>query len=144
MLKYLRIAVTALCLAACALLVALWVRSYSWLNRLRVGKNAIATESGRLIANDVYNISRTEPELMSSYSRHAIVGDYVDIWNARQGALVSVGVGASLPIWPFVVVAAVLAAVPWIPLKRRFSIRTLLVATALLAVALGTMVYLSG
>jgi hypothetical protein len=28
MLKYLRIAVTALCLTACVLLVALWVRSY--------------------------------------------------------------------------------------------------------------------
>jgi hypothetical protein len=140
MLKYLRIAVTASCLTACVLLVALWVRSYSWLNRLRVGNNAIAAESGRLIVNDVYNISRTEPELMSSYSRHAIFGDYVDIWNAPRGALVAVGVGTSVPIWPFVAVGAAITVVPWIPLKRSFSLRTLLVATTLVAVGLGILV----
>jgi hypothetical protein len=37
MLKYLRIAVTALCLAACVLLVALWVRSY-WSLDLLIGR----------------------------------------------------------------------------------------------------------
>ena len=34
MLKYLRIAVTALSLTACVLLVALWVRSQNWQDRL--------------------------------------------------------------------------------------------------------------
>jgi len=34
MLNYLRIAVTALCLTACVLLVALWVRSYRRLDIL--------------------------------------------------------------------------------------------------------------
>src|SRR5688572_24026902 len=34
MLKYLRIAVTALSLTACVLLIALWVRSYRWSDRL--------------------------------------------------------------------------------------------------------------
>jgi hypothetical protein len=35
MLMYLRIAVTALCLTACVLLVALWVRSYTWVEAVR-------------------------------------------------------------------------------------------------------------
>ncbi len=36
MLKYLPIAVTALCLTACVLLIVLWVRSYWWLDAVNL------------------------------------------------------------------------------------------------------------
>jgi hypothetical protein len=38
MLRYLRIAVSATCLMLCVLLVALWLRSYSWHDQLCSGE----------------------------------------------------------------------------------------------------------
>lgn len=50
MLKYLRIAVTALCLTACVLLIALWVRSYAALESAQAhvfGKALVHVQSAR-------------------------------------------------------------------------------------------------
>ena len=44
-----------------------------------------------------------------------------------------------MPIWLPVLLTAILTAVPWVPL-RRFSLRTLLLVTTLVAVALGVVV----
>jgi hypothetical protein len=44
------------------------------------------------------------------------------------------GGGIALPYWLIVVVFAPIAAVPW--LRLRFSLRTMLIATALVAVVL--------
>src|SRR5688500_9247981 len=47
MLKYLRIAVTALSLTACVMLIALWVRSYSRTEIVfRINKNLVSTTFG--------------------------------------------------------------------------------------------------
>jgi hypothetical protein len=50
MLKYLRIAVTALGLTACVLLVALWVRSYWWVDAVYVAQ----TYSAGSMQGDMY------------------------------------------------------------------------------------------
>jgi hypothetical protein len=47
MLKYLRIAVTALSLAACVVMIALWVRSYTWTDAIRWR----VSETGNLLLN---------------------------------------------------------------------------------------------
>ena len=41
------------------------------------------------------------------------------------------------PYWLLVAVAGLFAALPWIPIPRRFSLRTLLIAMTLVAVVLG-------
>jgi hypothetical protein len=46
-----------------------------------------------------------------------------------------------VPIWCVVISAATLAAVPWLP--NRFSLRTLLIATSLVALVLGLVVYVT-
>jgi hypothetical protein len=47
-----------------------------------------------------------------------------------------------MPNWLLVLVFATLAAVPWLPWwSKRFSLRTLLIATTLIAVILGAIVY---
>ena len=51
------------------------------------------------------------------------------------------GVSLSLPHWFVVLIAAALAATTW--LRWRFSLRTLLIATTLVAVLLGLVVWLS-
>jgi len=50
--------------------------------------------------------------------------------------------GFLLPHWFLIALSATFAAVPWIrQLKLRFSLRTLLVATTLIAVVLGLITY---
>jgi hypothetical protein len=46
-----------------------------------------------------------------------------------------------MPIWFVVLSTAALAPIPWLHWSNRFSLRTLLIATTLLAVALGVIVY---
>ena len=48
-----------------------------------------------------------------------------------------------MPHWFPLIVAGTLSAAPWLRLPRRFSLRTLLIATTLVAVALGLIVWAS-
>ena len=51
--------------------------------------------------------------------------------------------GGIVPYWFPVAILASLAAVPWIRWSKRFSLRTLLIATTLVAVGFGIVVVLS-
>jgi hypothetical protein len=48
-----------------------------------------------------------------------------------------------IPLWLPVILSATLAAAPWIRWSKRFSLRTLLIATTLIAVVLGTIIVLT-
>ena len=50
--------------------------------------------------------------------------------------------GMVLPYWFLILCVVVLAAVPWLPLSKRFSLCTLLIATTLVAAVLGLIVWL--
>jgi hypothetical protein len=45
-----------------------------------------------------------------------------------------------VPYWALITLCAVVAAIPWVGLAKRFSLRTLLIATTLVAVVLGLVV----
>ena len=60
----------------------------------------------------------------------------VTIWN--PGVMFLKGSGVMVPDWFLILVVAALSAAPWIP--GRFSLRTLLIATTLIAVVLGLVV----
>jgi hypothetical protein len=47
----------------------------------------------------------------------------------------------AFPHWFLVIISVALTAVPWLRWKRRFSLRTLLVATTVVALALGLIIY---
>jgi hypothetical protein len=144
MLKYLRIAVTALGLTACVLLVALWVRSYWRLHILerQTGSQAfqISSVKGRIAVADLdprtYVIGK-------SYLNVA-AGDAAD-WR-KEGVLGFAYYDDSFvtafiaPHWLPAVFFAALAVIPWISSSWRFSLRTLLIATTLVAVGLGVLV----
>ena len=63
-------------------------------------------------------------------------------WNTvyNAGATMVNGSGVFVPDWFLVGVAGGLAVAPWLKLSRRFSLRTLLIATTLVAVVLGLIV----
>jgi hypothetical protein len=53
------------------------------------------------------------------------------------------GVACELPYWMLVILASAVGFMPWMRWSKRFSLRTLLVATAIVAVVLGLIVWAS-
>jgi hypothetical protein len=143
MLKCLRIAVTALCLAACVLLVALWVRSYWRLHILqkRTGFAAVQISSvkGRIAIAQLDRRAAIGASYLNVES-----GDAAD-W--RMGgvsgfAYYDDGIVTAFvaPHWSLALLSAALAVTPWISRSCRFSLRTLFITTTLVALGLGVIV----
>jgi hypothetical protein len=126
-LKYRRIAVTALSLTACVLLIALWVRSYMLVDFRRICGHDILVTNGRvfidpwLITGSGSIFWRGTPDEVDAFSYHPPVSTEL-----------------RLPFWNLAVVLGAVAALPWYPWwSTRFSLRTLLIATTLVAVVMG-------
>jgi hypothetical protein len=154
MLKYLRIAVTALCLTACVLLVALWVRSYWW-------ADAVWYRPAKTIAFRVMSDEGGLTFLKAKDLTLRIMGDpppmgfsHRDYWyegysRTTEGAFTKIFRGfhdrsratRQIPHWLVVVLAAAAGVLPYSARRGwRFSLRTLLVATTLVALVLTAIV----
>jgi hypothetical protein len=141
MLHYLRIAVTALSLTACVLLVALWVRSYWRLDTVHRKDISVQSVQGILLCSS-YDVAR---DRWVFWSNAKVAMDYVGAMEDSGFRLVfgfgykfyGDGRAVVVPLWLPVLVTASLATVPWIHWSRRFTLRTLLIATTLVAVVLG-------
>jgi hypothetical protein len=144
-LPYLRIAWTVACGVACVLLIVLWVRSYTW-------------------RDDIWWQLGTVTHYAGSYPGHLGFAESIDPfestwsvdWNMRSERM-EVGTDASkilesvskatgpfirprlLPIWLPILIATSLSIAPW--LRWRFTLRTLLIVTTLVAVVLGLIVW---
>ncbi len=148
-LEYLRIAFSAACLIACVLLIALWVRSL-WGGSFISGPGFASKQDIRLGVIGGYLLFdwESDPEPMVRY--HA--------WHFENGKFIEPGPhllpyrfyyrrdAKFLSLYmPFCIVAfvpAALVTLPWIPWSKRYSLRTLLIATTLVAIALGLIVWL--
>jgi hypothetical protein len=159
MLKHLRIAVTALSLTVCALLIALWVRSY-WYNDAISGDQRshfiyVGTRCGKIgMLRELINYAHWIPVrsasmpvsaddwhsklLLPSYAGEPPPHRFLGFrWRVDNDGWRS-GCELEAPIFYPVVLFGVLAIAPW--RLWRFSLRTLLIATTLFAVALGLIV----
>src|SRR4051812_22254016 len=126
------------------LLIALWVRSYWWSDIVSASTPSCDTRSdsanGGTTISIVFDSKR---EVAYEWSRNSCRHNTAmrppdatwkfDIYITRRG------LDASLPHWFYLLVTGLIAAAPWLP--RHFSLRTLLIATTLVAVVLGLMVY---
>jgi hypothetical protein len=147
-LRFLRIAVTALSLTVCVLLVARWVKAkwefssdvdnwwsygqisagerrykfYSWNGMFVFGMGTFDASTNRH-----YGIRWPDGNLFPGFGFHMDTGSFCVTVEYLLVAL-----------W-----AAVVAALPWIHWSKRFSLRTLLIAMTLFAVGLGGIVYLA-
>jgi hypothetical protein len=142
-LRKLRIAWSAVCAIAFVLLIVLWVRSYWRLQILerRTGSQAIQISSvkGRVA------IARIDPRAAIKRSYLSVTaGDSAD-W--RNGGVLGFRyyhdgwiTALIAPHWLPALLSAALAVIPWISRSWRFSLRTLLIVTTLIAVVLGLMV----
>jgi hypothetical protein len=152
--RKLRIAFSAVCGVVCLLLIVLWVRSHNSVDFVQLGLNkshgiCVMSVIGRLW---IYNPgplpvnSEYPPFEMDS---HTIGEKYyeADSWDFSGEVLGFSWTSGSdswhltVPDWAFVLLTIALAAAPW--LRWRFSLRTLLIATTLVAVVLGLIVWVS-
>jgi hypothetical protein len=126
----------------CGLLIALWVRSYSWTDQL----------SGPLFQLGILQVSSIRGGLVAQVNPHRPgyqwnVDHYYRNrpWVARLpfrfgGEFRRIPNGLTMPHWFLVLVVGSVAAILWTPWSRRFSLRTLLIATTLVAIVLGLMI----
>ncbi|HEY3392219.1 MAG TPA: hypothetical protein VGK58_05910 [Lacipirellulaceae bacterium] len=183
MLHYLRIAVTALSLTACVLLIALWIRSYwygsqliiqfipsatlppepqttSWffgyacaelcsagghisldLSMPAAGHSGTIAEAGISTHRFEYDRQFHKEELLYNFQEHGArnlpytlrqFGFYIGHYGPDDD-----GLRIFMPHLVVVLAFGVGAMIPWIRWSYRFSLRTLLIATTLVAVGLG-------
>jgi hypothetical protein len=145
--RYLRIAFSAACLVACGLVVALSVRSYRSID-IGGGKLVIPYEAisvrGRLkltwLDHD-YPYPANHRTISANDSAADVVESHVRHYSNDRGFGLYDRRSLMLPHWFAATFIGLLACIPWVPV--RFSLRTLLIATALIAVALGIIVALS-
>jgi hypothetical protein len=156
--RTLRTVWSMMCGVACLLLIALWVRSYWWCDI--VNYRPSTTTAFRLLSDEgqVSYLDDSEPLLVLGdpppigWSRQkrwyagyrsevADVPRFKKVFRgfARKGTF-----GNQVPDWFLLVVLAGLSAVPWLGHRLgRFSLRTLLIVTTLIALALGSVLYFS-
>jgi hypothetical protein len=145
--RYIRIGITGLSLTACVLFAALWLRSYWWIDAIRwtshkYGLRILTSDYGRLmiLRHPDYSDGGRGGWRMRSYRVEDVVRlderrknpppRFAWWFNRHNGNLT-----VRAPHWLLVAAGMVLAAMPWI--RSRFSLRTLLIGTALVAVTLG-------
>jgi hypothetical protein len=148
--RKLRIAFSAGCGVVCLLLIALWVRSYVLLDHFIVplhGRSTteIYSERGTMLCfyfqvSDYrwhYDAARLPTDAPRPVLKSRKLPGFA--WT-RTSPIEAVVI---IPFWFPLVTMASLAAATWIRWSRRFSLRTLLIATTLVAVVLGLISYAS-
>ena len=145
--RKLRIAFSATCLIACVLLIVLWVRSYPPNGDQSSVRGIFCYSSqGTIItlkpniswaANPDYSVNDlgNDMNLVVTIEPHDSPIGFYAAWPSASEWVVQV------PHWFLVLIFAALAAAPWIRWSKRFTLRTLLIATTLIAVVLGAIAY---
>jgi hypothetical protein len=152
--RKLRIAFSAVCGIICLLLIVLWVRSYDWRDgvfiRPTVGSYLDASSvCGRIALITMHY--PTNPGMSMAHwgtTTHS-VKMLEDPWpNVPSFSLMGIwlherpnGAALSIPHGYLILPLTTLAAVPWLRWSKRFSVRTLLIATSLVAVVLGLVIW---
>ena len=162
--RKLRIAFSVTCGIACVLLIVLWVRSY-WSDDSVNHATRLASPSGQISAHLIgcrsfhgtirflyvpdTPLIRELPQYGWQVDSHPIELGFGEVLPSmltfEREKFGSDGFAITVPDWVMVVILAALAGAPWLrwPKKfSRFTLRTLLIATTLVAVVLGLVVWL--
>jgi hypothetical protein len=151
--RKLQIAWSVVFAVATVLLVALWVRSYWWVDQfvatfgryyvgVGVTPGALLVGVGTDTNAEPWTLSEPNPadEWLASVVLPNGQPYPSRVWGVFDFNTLD-GVNAAAPFWFLILLSGIVATAPW--LQRRFSLRTMLVATTLLAIVLGISVVLS-
>ena len=137
------------------LICVVWVQSYSNPGRFpksqwEMGRLAIYSTEGVLRTVEAKWIEYTQPtdyfsydipsRLQSKYGRF-VVTDHEGLWGFNIAIRSSQLWVVQVPYWFLVSMSTTFAMVPWICWSKRFSLRTLLLATTYVAVVVGLIVW---
>jgi hypothetical protein len=148
------------CLVLCVALMGMWVRSYyyrySWEIRTNSRLLQFRSDRGLLTYWELHPIASQADViavLNDASQGKTFVSTTVDPrkHSAFNGTVLGFvldrqpwSINASVPIWSLVVTFAGTSLLFWVPSSRRFSLRTLFIATTFLAVVLGMIAWLDG
>ena len=134
--RKLRIAFSATCLIACVLLIVLWVRSFSKCDSLDIaGTHQITSLRGMCFIDGQF---RKSESIVVKAAWGLTWFQYLDRF-APHGVTPLVK-GIAVPFWIPILLTIAVAATPWKHWSNQFSLRTLLIATTLVAMVLGVVV----
>jgi hypothetical protein len=137
------------------LLVVLWVRSYSRVDTIerktKSGLIKIRSVHGQLqytefahpspaVALDVQE-QLSDGGTFSSHPADMPPSEETGYWGFGWRQVTKYQTKRIIPVWFPVLITGGVAGLPWIGKVRRFSLRTLLIATTLIAVVLGAIIY---
>ena len=151
LLRALRITCTVFCATACILFVALWVRSYYFLDVLpsMSGPN-ISSLRGQISVNQRFNYTGVCDCLPKGVPKgFSVLGYVIRCDSICLGEAEPLHSRPTISDWAIVGIAFTLGAGPWLPWMRwfpwscRFSLRTLLITVTAVGVVLGLIVYLA-
>jgi hypothetical protein len=152
--RKLRIAWSVVCAIASVLLIALWVRSYWWVDFIEapIGTNGCSLSSVRghlgldarpseaAVTGWHYSGGRMdEPQELADTPQPNSDDDMSNSFSVTTVTTTELPRIVTLTHGLLSLLFAILAALPW--LRYRFSLRTLLIATTLVAVVLGAIAY---
>jgi hypothetical protein len=156
--RVLRIIWSVMCGIICALLAALWMRS-SYSRADIIFKNVLSTEVRIDSGIGFLAIQLPKWKLSPKWvvinsddfhrsSAHTYANGFPSPWGEASSRIwgrfeySKYNYGLCVPYWILVFAFTTFAAAPWI--RWRFSLRTLLIATARLALVLGLIMYVAG
>jgi len=133
------------------LLCVLWVRSFWWWDMFRLLPSA---NSWRMGVDSAYGsvalgLGKGETSWLTS---NPIDQTSIDLLTSSMRENTFFGVGylsaptffsVLIPHWAMILLSATIASIPWLRRSKRYSLRTLLIATTLIAVVLGIIVFVS-
>jgi hypothetical protein len=148
--RKLRIAWSTTCLIASMLLIALWVRSYWWVDGFGVPLTSKyyfgAASSPGCIGFAFHPMGQLPSSQIKHFQSFQTEEWLENFWRGKYpnisrvwGQFYFERYSYMAPDWFVLMVLATLATAPW--LHWRFSLRTLLIATTLVAVVLGLIVW---
>jgi hypothetical protein len=151
LIRGLRIAGTVGCGILCVLLVALWDRSHWWQDNAVIKFSPalglrVLSLGGRI---DLEGFRIRQGSVPSKLTSKGPIPDHVThLFVGRPsfriisyGTSFGTSIGIAAPHWFLLLLCAAFAVVPWNHWKWNFSLRTLLIATTLIAVVLGLAVW---
>ena len=152
--RNLRIAWSVACAIAFILVSQLWGQTKHTSNDLFVGKLPhgvwISIRAGQINVSSLPDIDRERKRLnrplpprtrVPKYAGGSLSVSELHIHDSMSTIFGDRTTYATVPIWMLGALAIVLATVPWIRWSARFTTRTLLIATTLVAVVLGIIVW---
>ena len=150
--KHLRFSFSFACAILCLSIFAMWTRSYHWWDSVQWAFKPkqgviIGSQSGGAFL-EYFDVSGTQlmPPRWRVVVNPSPNTDFFPIGGMDggfAGFLSHIGPSGFLigvPYWGLILTTIALASIPWVPWKRRFSLRAMLIAMTIVAAALGVIV----